>query len=73
MRRVYAILALAASFLAVSCRDDDGGVSDTDRIGTPVCPDPSRPDLIAWTWPSIMPLGATTWAPASACATAIEA
>ena len=35
-------------------------------------PPPSSAARIAPTWPSIIPLGATMWAPASACATAIR-
>ena len=38
-----------------------------------VNPAPSSAARIAPTWPSIIPLGATTWAPAAAWATAIEA
>ena len=38
-----------------------------------VAPAASSADRMAPTWPSIIPLGATTWAPAAAWATAISA
>ena len=39
-------------------------------IATSENPAPSSADRIAPTWPSIIPLGATTCAPAVACASA---
>ena len=42
-------------------------------MATSAQPAPSSADRIAPTWPSIIPLGATTCAPADACATAIAA
>ncbi len=42
-------------------------------MDTSAKPAASSPDRIAPTCPSIIPLGATTRAPAAACATAIEA
>ena len=42
-------------------------------IATSIAPAASSAARMAPTWPSIMPLGATTWAPAAACSTAISA
>ena len=42
-------------------------------MATSANPAESSADLIAATWPSIIPLGATTCAPAAAWATAIDA
>ena len=42
-------------------------------IATSLAPAPSSAARIAPTWPSIIPLGATMWAPAAACASAIRA